>query len=102
MARPQHPAAVCWRRDAIPLRHGSRPQSWRLRGGFCGRLFAQCGAEVARVEAAHTRVGADLAWCQNHEDRIDAAIAAWTRPHAKRQAAAKMQAAGVLVDKPPK
>ena len=39
--------------------------------------------------------GADLAWRQNHEDRIDAAIAAWTRPHAKQQAAAKMQAAGV-------
>ena len=38
---------------------------------------------------------ADLAWRQNHEDRIDAAIAAWTRPHAKQQAAAKMQAAGV-------
>ena len=48
--------------------------------GFCGRLFAQCGAEVARVEAARSRVGADLAWCQNHEDRIDAAIAAWPPP----------------------
>ena len=70
--------------------------------GFCGRLFAQCGAEVAHVEAARSRVGVDLAWRQNHEDRINAAIAAWTRPQAERQAAAKMQAAGVLVDKPPK
>ena len=25
--------------------------------GFCGRLFAQCGAEVAHVEAACSRVG---------------------------------------------
>ena len=38
---------------------------------------------------------ADIAWRQAHEDRIDAAIAAWTRPQAKQQAAAKMQAAGV-------
>ena len=38
MARPQHPAAVCWRRDAIPLPHGSRPRSWRLRGGVLRAL----------------------------------------------------------------
>ena len=38
---------------------------------------------------------ADFAWRQTHDDRIHAAIAAWTRQHAKQQAAAKMQAAGV-------
>ena len=39
--------------------------------------------------------GADLAWRQAHEDRIDAAIAGWTRQRGKQRAAAAMQAAGV-------
>ena len=95
---------------ATPLRRGNRRDSLAPHG-----LYPAAGADqwlavaidsdaafaaLARV-LGHPDWAADpalrgLAGRQAHEDAIDAAISAWSRQHPPEQAAARLQAAGVM------
>ena len=95
---------------AAPLRRGNRRDSLAPHGLYPAAGADQWLAVAIDSDAAfaalagvlgHPDWAADpalrgLAGRQAHEDAIDAAISAWSRQHAPEQAAAQLQAAGVM------
>ncbi len=80
--------------------HGLYPAAgvdqWLALAVDSAEAFAALAQVLGRPEWAHDAALGSLAGRQAREDEIDAAISAWSRQHPPEQAAARLQAAGVM------
>ena len=87
------------RRDSLAP-HGLYPAAgcdqWLAVAIDSDAAFAALGRVLGRPDWATDPTLRGLAGRQAHEDAIDAAISAWSRPLPPEQAAARLQAAGVM------